>query len=176
MRGADVFLLRGHNSVESNYSIAEEKFTTVNDLFSKIKKNIKNFDIVIHAAAVSDFEANNKKNEKIKSHEELHLELTPTTKILENLKSLNKKMFLVGFKAEHKLGNNQLINSAYNLLKSANADLVVANDVGKRGRGFDVGTNEVFIVGKNKKVEHIGLSDKRIIADKMLNTIIKNIE
>ncbi len=172
LRGADVILLRGHNSVEPNYNIKEEKFTTVNDLFNKIKKNIKNIDIVIHSAAVSDFTINNKENTKIKSDKELHLELTPSTKIFERLKKLNKKIFLVGFKAEHNVSEKKLIESAYDILKKANADLVVANDVGKRGRGFDVDTNEVFVVDKNKNVEHINLSDKKIIADKILNVII----
>ncbi len=176
LRGADVLLLRGHNSAESRYNLNEEKFSTVNDLFNKIKKNLKDFDIVIHAAAVSDFEINNKINKKIKSDKELHLELAPTTKILENLKKLNKKIFLVGFKAEYNFSKNELVESAYKLLKSSDSDLIVANDVGKKNVGFDVDTNEVFIVDGKKKVEHIELSDKRIVADRLLDRVIKNIK
>ena len=176
LRGADVFLLRGHNSVEPNYSIKEEKFASVNDLLNKIKKRIKSFDVVVHSAAVSDFEVNNKKNEKIKSNMELRLELMPTTKIFERLKKMNKKMFLVGFKAEHNVSKNQLIKSAHNLLKSANADLVVANDVGKKNVGFDFDTNEVFIVDKNKNVEHIELGNKRIVADKILDNLVNKLK
>ena len=175
LRGADVILLRGHNSVEPHYNINEEKFTTVDDLFNKIKDNIRNLDIVIHAAAVSDFEVNNKEDKKIKSHKALHLELAPTTKILENLKKLNKKIFLIGFKAEYNFSKGELINSAYNLLKSSNADLIVANDIGKENAGFDVDTNEVFVVDKKKKVEHIGLSDKRVVADRLLDLIVKKL-
>lgn len=173
LRGAEVLLLRGHNSVEPHYTISEEKFTTVNDLFNKIKNNIKNFDVVIHAAAVSDFEVNNKKSDKIKSHQQLHLELTPTTKILENIKKLNKKIFLVGFKAEYNFPRNELVKSAYNLLKSADADLIVANDVGKENVGFDVDTNEVFVVDKKNEVTHIELADKRVVADRLLDIITK---
>lgn len=175
LRGADVFLLRGHNSIEPNYSIKEEKFSNVDDLYNKIKKNIKNTDVVIHSAAVSDFEVNNKKNRKIKSNKELHLELAPATKIFEKLKNLSKKILLVGFKAEYKMPTGKLVDSAYKLLKSANADLVVANDVGKKGRGFDVDTNEVFVVDKKKKVEHIRLADKRIVAEKILDIIVKRL-
>ncbi|MBI1935588.1 bifunctional phosphopantothenoylcysteine decarboxylase/phosphopantothenate--cysteine ligase CoaBC [Candidatus Woesearchaeota archaeon] len=172
LRGADVLLLRGYSSVEPNYDINEEKFTTVNDLFDKIKKNIKDMDIMIHCAAVSDFEVNEKKGEKIKSSSELHLELSPTTKIFEHLKKLNKKIFLVGFKAEYKFSKDKLINSAFNLLKSADADLVVANDVGRKNAGFEVDTNEVFVVDRKKKVEHIKLADKRIVGDRLLDIII----
>ena len=176
LRGADVLLLRGHNSAEPHYNINEEKFTTVDDLFKKIRNNIKNFDIIIHAAAVSDFELDNKSDNKIKSNKELHLELTPTTKILENLKKLNKKIFLAGFKAEYNFSRNALIISAYNLLKSADADLIVANDIGGKNAGFDVDTNEVFVVDKNKKVRHIGLNDKRVVADMLLDIIIKKFQ
>jgi len=175
LRGADVYLLRGYNSVEPNYNINEEKFETVNDLYNKIKNNIKNFDVVIHSAAVSDFTLNNKDNKKIKSHQELHLELTPTTKIFEKLKKFDKRIFLVGFKAEYKVSREKLINRAYQLLKSADADLVVANDVGRAQRGFDVDTNEVFVVDRNRKAEHIVLADKRVIADRLLDLIVNKL-
>ncbi|MBI3035793.1 bifunctional phosphopantothenoylcysteine decarboxylase/phosphopantothenate--cysteine ligase CoaBC [Candidatus Woesearchaeota archaeon] len=173
LRGADVFLLRGHSSVEPNYNIEEEKFSSVADLQDKIKRNLKNFEIVVHSAAVSDFEVNNKKNRKIKSGQELHLELAPTTKIFENIKKIKKDVFLVGFKAEHNIPEKNLIDSAYYILKKANADLVVANDVGKRQRGFDVDTNEVFVVDKNKEVQHIGLADKRVVADRILDIVAR---
>ncbi len=176
LRGADTLLLRGSNSTEPHYNIKEEKFTTVSDLYNKIKKNIKNVDIAVHAAAVSDFTINSKKNTKIKSKRKLHLELTPATKIFEKLKKNNKNIFLVGFKAEHNVSENGLIKRAYGLLKSANADLVVANDVGKMGRGFDFDTNEVFIIDKKRNMEHIGLASKSVVADKILDVILKKIK
>jgi len=175
LRGADVILLRGENSAEPGCNIKEEKFTTVNDLFNKIKNNIKNknIDIIIHCAAVSDFMVNGKNNGKIKSSKNLHLELTPTTKIFERLKKFHKGIFLVGFKAEYNVSNQALINRAYELLKSADAELVVANDVGRKGAGFDVETNEVFVVDRKKKVNHIGLNSKRVVADKILDLIMR---
>src|SRR3989344_6556815 len=121
LRGADVVLLHGYNSVEPDYNIKEERFTTINDLYNKIRKNIKNADIVVHSAAVSDFTINNKHDKKIKSGDELHLELTPATKIFEKLKDMNKKIFLVGFKAEYKSSKNNLINRSFQILKDSNA-------------------------------------------------------
>ena len=171
LRGADVTLVRGTNSIEPRFPLNDIVIHSAKDLFNEIKKNIKNNDILIHAAAVSDFEVNNKNHEKIKSGQELHLELTPTTKILENIKKLKKSIFLIGFKAEYNVSEKELIKRAYDLLKSANADLIVANDVGKKGRGFDVETNEVFIVDKNKRVNHIALADKKIIASKIFDKI-----
>jgi len=171
LRGADVTLIRGIHAVEPQYHLKDIRINTVKDLFNAIKKNIKNKDIMIHAAAVSDFTINNKAKNKIKSSDNMHLELTPTTKIFENIKKIKKNIVLIGFKAEYRVSKRELINRSYELLKSANADLVVANDVGKKDRGFDTETNEVFVVDKNKKVKHIGLADKRIIGNKILNEI-----
>ncbi len=171
LRGADVTLIRGFNSVEPQYYFKDIKINSVKELFNEIKKNIKNNDIMIHAAAVSDFTINNKNKTKIKSNKSMHLELTPTTKIFENIKKIKKNILLVGFKAEYKVSNKELINRAFWLLKSANANIVVANDVGKKGSGFNTETNEVFIVNKNKKVKHLKLADKRVIGNKILDEI-----
>jgi phosphopantothenoylcysteine decarboxylase/phosphopantothenate--cysteine ligase len=73
---------------------------------------------MVHTAAVIDFtiERNNK---KIKSTNRLNLELTPTTKILEKIKQLNKKVILIGFKAEYNVSEQELVDRAYDkLLKS----------------------------------------------------------
>ncbi|HLG24428.1 MAG TPA: bifunctional phosphopantothenoylcysteine decarboxylase/phosphopantothenate--cysteine ligase CoaBC [Candidatus Nanoarchaeia archaeon] len=176
LMGADVILLRGSNSAEPQYHIREEKFTTVNDLFSKLKKCIRRGDIIIHCAAVSDFAMNEKHEKKIKSAKELKLELTPTAKILENLKKVEKNIFLVGFKAEFNVSKKELLQSAFSILKKADADLVVANDVGKKGAGFDADTNEVFIVDRKKKVRHFGLCSKREIAAEILKIIKEKID
>ena len=173
LRGADVTLIRGINSVEPQYHFNDIQINSVKELFDEIKKNIGDMDIMIHAAAVSDFAINNKSNNKIKSNKNLHLELTPTTKIFERIKEIKSNILLVGFKAECNVSDNVLVDRSYELLKSADADFVVANDVGKKNRGFDTETNEVFIVDKNKKVKHLELDDKRVIGSKILDEIQK---
>ena len=177
LRGADVTLVRGINSIEPQYNIKDIKIYNVKQLYNEVKKNIKNSEIMIHAAAVSDFTINNKNYRKIKSNKSMHLELTPTTKIFERIKKLKRNILLVGFKAEYKVSKKELVNRAYWLLKSANADIVVANDVGKPQRGFDAETNEVFIVDKNKRIKHLSLAYKRVIGNKILDEVrkIKNL-
>src|SRR3989338_4215151 len=174
LRGAQVVLIKGANSIDARYPLDERRITTVKELHDEILEEIKDCDIVIHAAAVSDFTVNSL-TEKIKSNDPLHLELLPTFKILENIKKWNKKVFLVGFKAEHDLPEKELVARAYDLLKSANADLIVANDVGKKDRGFDVETNEVFVVDKKKKASHVPLADKRTVADGIIDAVVKRL-
>jgi len=174
LRGADVTLIRGINAIEPQYHFKDIKINSVKDLFDAIKMNIKNQDVMIHAAAVSDFTVNNKSNDKIKSKNNLHLELTPTTKIFEKIKKIKNNIMLIGFKAEYNVSKKILVDRAFGLLKDASADFVVANDVSKEGRGFDTETNEVFVVDKNKKVEHLELADKRVIGSKILDVINKH--
>ena len=166
--GADVTLIRGKTEIEPNGKLKDVKVESVNRLYNEIKKSIKNNDIIIHTAAVSDFSLKEKINKKIKSGKELHLELTPTTKIFERIKGLNKKIKLVGFKAEYKVSEKELVGKAYSLLKRAKADFIVANDVAKGVFGSEY--NEVYIVDKKKKIKHIKAS-KREIAYKILDLI-----
>ena len=48
--------------------------------------------------------------------------------------------------------------------------------VGKKKAGFDFDTNEVYIIDKNKKVEHIELSDKRVVADKIMENVANRLK
>ncbi len=166
--GADVTLIRGKTDVEPYGKIKDIKIESVDDMFNAIKKNVKKNDVIIHTAAVSDFSMKEKSNQKIRGGKELHLELTPTTKIFERIKKLNRKITLIGFKAEYKVSEMELINRAYSLLKKANADLIVANDVVKGVFGSE--ENDVVIIDKNKRIESVKAS-KREIADRILNLI-----
>lgn len=171
LRGAEVTLIRGHNSIPPRYHFKDIIVNNVSELLGAVKKEVKEKNVMIHSAAVSDFTISGKENKKISSKEPLHLELEPTTKIFEKIKKMNKNIFLIGFKAEYKLKKKELIKRAYGLLTDADADLVVANDVGSKKAGFDVETNEVFVVNKKKNVKHIKLSQKRTIANLLLDEL-----
>ena len=170
-RGADVTLVRGINSVSPRASLKDVKVVSAKDMLEAVTRN-NHKDVVVHAAAVSDFTVD-RKDTKIKSGQPLNLELTPTAKILENIKAMNPKVFLVGFKAEYNVSDDELVDRAYYALKQADADLIVANDVGKEQRGFDVDTNEVFVVDRDRNVRHYGLDTKRKIASAIIDEILK---
>ena len=96
------------------------------------------------------------------------LNLKKSKKIIDNIKKINKKIFLIGFKAEYNVSEKELVDSAYNKLKEADCDLIMANDVGKNPFGSE--TNDVFVVNKDKKITSIK-GDKRFIANKILDLI-----
>ena len=142
-------------------------------MLEEIKKNNKQ-DIVIHSAAVPDFrvEAFDK---KLSSSRDISLNLKPTTKILDEIKKIIRKAFVVGFKAEYKLSREEIIEKAYIRLKKSGCDMIIANDVGNQGTGFYSDNNEVYIIDGNKEIVHLPISPKKVISERIIDEIIKRL-
>lgn len=173
LRGADILLLRAKNSVRPRYLISEKLFNTVEELIKLTKENISNTDIFFQVAAVSDYKINKSFKGKISSKKSLELKLVPQIKIINQIKKLSPKTFLVAFKAEYNLQEKELIKKALEKLKESKANCVVANDISQNDRGFESDNNEVYIISKNKSVKKISLMSKREVAKQILDVIIK---
>lgn len=171
LRGGSVLLLRANSSVKPRFAIPEETFDTADDLMLLIKKNIFHSDIVFHVAAVSDFKIQSNIKGKISSEKNFQINLKPRKKIIDQIKKLNSKTYLVAFKAEFGRNENDLINVLHKKLLKSQADLIIANDVSKADRGFAVDTNEVFIVFKNGAHVKIPLATKREIASRIVEFV-----
>jgi len=57
------------------------------------------------------------------------------------------------------------------LFEKSRADLVVVNDVSKKGVGFGTETNEVTVYDKSLKSKKFGLASKREIAEGIIDRI-----
>ncbi len=158
-QGAEVLLLKGKNSVESNMPFIE--FKSVNDLFDKIKKNIKEYDTIFHAAAVSDFTID-KKQGKIKSSKSVNLKLKPTIKIIDQIKKLNSDIKLIGFKLE----SGDLVEKAYKKLKQSKADYIIANSTKVIGKDI----TKIYLIDKNKKIINL-IGSKKEVARKLIENV-----
>lgn len=170
-RGAEVVLIRGKNAVSGRHHYKEIEVETADDMLFAIKEEVDDAHIIFHTAAVSDFGMENPIDKKVKSNRAWKVSLEPTMKILGVLKKLNPKIYLVAFKAEYNVSPKKLIDAAYDILSQSNANLAVANDVGKKGRGFSVDTNEVYIVDDRKKNIHLRLAPKQKIAQQLLDYV-----
>ncbi len=168
-RGADVTLLKGKTEIETNYPIKTVNFSSAENLSSLLNKEIKKDDVIIHAAAVSDFTIKGKSNKKISSeNKSIILKLEKSKKIINQIKKINKKIFLIGFKAEYNISEKELIERAYKKLKEANCDLIVANDVGKNPFGSE--RNNVLVIDKNRDIREFK-GEKRKIANQILGLV-----
>ena len=156
------------------------KVNTSDEMHTRVISEIssKKFDIVIFAAAVTDFKLLQIHKKKIPSQisHSINLELVPTKKIIDEIKLIDKNIFLVGFKAYFDVSNTYLINKAKKKLKECNADIVVANDVGRINTKIGSDYNEVFIVTQKEPVVHLKVQTKDSIANKLFEIIISDLK
>lgn len=167
-RGADVTLIRTRGSVPS-FVENQIEVETVEEMLAAIENELKarRYDVVVLAAAVSDFRVKEKAQRKIKSGKSLTLELEPTPKIIDRVKELQPDVFLVGFKAETARSEEELVSAARKQIERAGSDLVVANTL----NAFGSEENEVVLVGEDfvKKLPRMG---KRELAERLWDEII----
>jgi phosphopantothenoylcysteine decarboxylase/phosphopantothenate--cysteine ligase len=173
IRGADVTMLLGEVSVLVPQSFESIKTLSSKEMNEKALEIIPEFDIFVSAAAVSDFSPVIVENSKISSDSKLELELKPNPKIINQIKQKNPDIFLVGFKAEYNVPENELIESAKKQIANSDADLVVANDVSIGGSGFGSDENKVILV--DNEVKKIPLTSKKEIAKILWDKILLKI-
>ncbi|MGB9714080.1 MAG: bifunctional phosphopantothenoylcysteine decarboxylase/phosphopantothenate--cysteine ligase CoaBC [Candidatus Bathyarchaeales archaeon] len=179
-RGAEVTLVYGLGTALPPLGAKVIRVETTEQMYEAVVSELKaqNYDLVVAAAAAADWTPIKAFSRKVSTHEvrSLDLKLKPTVKIVDAVKKLSPKTFLVAFRAEYSLPEKELIESAYERLKKAEADLIVVNDVGKEGVGFGADTNEVFIVDTDKKAVHVPLAPKREVAKKILDVAIERMK
>ena len=123
------------------------------------------YDIVIHSSAVADYKPVIAKEPKIKSgKKELIIRLKSTAKIVDLIKKLDPKIFLVQIKLEVNLTEKQLIDVAYRSMMVSKADLIVANDF-----KTVIKSHKAFIIDPSRKI--IILNGKEAIAKKLFEVI-----
>src|SRR5436309_2309607 len=127
--GANVELWLGRHETPVPPWLPFQTFETTADLVSMAEK--ADADVCVVPAAVSDFTPAKKQSGKIPSREGLlSLDLQPTPKVLNRFRKGAKKA-LVGFKAEAGVSETELKARAMALVKEADVDFVVANDISK---------------------------------------------
>lgn len=129
-------------------------------------------DIIIMAAAVSDFRCQNPSEQKIKKNSsDLTLNLVRNPDILTQISNEKlEKQIVVGFCAE----SQNLIDNAKDKIKAKNCDFIVANDISNKNIGFNSDNNEVFIIDKKLNVQKIELNTKDKIAYEILKYVSEN--
>jgi len=171
--GAKVTLIYGPGNQIPSKGIKVINVTTSKEMFDVTKKELKKkYDIVIMTAAVSDYTPENPSKSKIKSNKKsLVIRLKKSPKIIDYVKKYQKDVLLIGFKAETDLTKNALIKSAQKKMKESGADIIVANDIGKKYQK-NLNYNHVLIVD-SKKTTSSGWKKKEKIV-KFIKKAIEN--
>ena len=172
--GASVCLISGpSNETLDETSIDLVNVTTSDQMEKEVMNRYQNSDIVIMAAAISDYTPKSYSNKKIKKESEskvFTIDLKKTNDILYNLGKLKKDQLLIGFALE----NNNEIKNAKKKLKEKNLDIIVLNSLNDEGAAFGHDTNKVTIIDDNLKVNHYDLKPKRFVANDIFEYILSN--
>jgi len=151
--GAKVTLVYGPGTAVPPSGAKVIPVRTSKEMFDVVKKEMKKkFDVVILAAAASDYTVQNYSKLKIKSSQKsLQIKLKQAPKIIDHIKKWQKDVLLVGFKAETNLSKKKLEESARKKMNESKADLIVANDIGTRYQK-NPDFNEIILVNSKKAV------------------------
>jgi phosphopantothenoylcysteine decarboxylase/phosphopantothenate--cysteine ligase len=177
-RGAKVTLVYGKGTAVPPASATVVSVDGTEEMLDAVVDALKTggYDAVILSAAAADYKASEREMVKTPSGlDNWTVELTPLPKIIEQVKKVDPNVFLVGFKAEYAISDEELISRARKRMEAAEMDLVVANDVARKDVGFGTDTNEVFIIDRAGNVIHTSLEEKEKVAEKVLNAMIKRL-
>lgn len=172
--GAKVTLIYGPGQEKPPKGAKVIPVKTVMEMFTAVKKEMKKkFDVVILAAAASDYVPTKSNKSKIKStSKQMIVKLQRAPKIIDQIKKIQKDVFLVGFKAETNLTKINLIKIARKKLQETKADMIIANDIGTKYQK-NPEHNNVQIVFKDGKVISSGWK-KKIQISKIIRKQIEN--
>jgi len=168
-RGAEVTLVSGPVRLDPPPGVAVIPVLTAREMQEAVQQQAATASVIVKAAAVADFKPKNYNEQKIKkAGAELNLELTPNPDILAELGQNRKaKQVLVGFAAES--ANHEA--EGLRKLQDKNVDLMVVNDIMGDKTGFDVDTNQVTLISR-ERVEQLPLLSKEETANRIWDRVV----
>ncbi|HEX2062897.1 MAG TPA: phosphopantothenoylcysteine decarboxylase, partial [Acidimicrobiales bacterium] len=169
-RGAAVTLVTA-SELPASPGVEVVQAHTAEDMEREVLARSDEVDVVVMAAAVSDFRPKLAADRKLKKTEGVpEVVLEPTTDILAALAERKRAgQVLVGFAAE----THDLREQALDKLRRKRLDLVVANDVSAPGAGFGHDTNSVLLVGADGSEQTVPLGSKREVARLVLEAVAR---
>jgi phosphopantothenoylcysteine decarboxylase/phosphopantothenate--cysteine ligase len=164
LRGATVVLVSGPTSLAAPSGIEVVQVRSAGEMKEAVLRHYPSADIVVKAAAVSDYRPASPATRKIKRGAEAGtLSLVPNDDILALLGEQKKHQVLIGFAAE----TGSIDDNARQKLIRKNLDLIVANDVSAGVFGQDSAT--VHILAPAGESEVLSGQSKRAIANRILD-------
>ena len=175
-RGGEVTLVYGPGSAKPPLGAKVVPVETTTEMLDAVVRELEGsrYDLAVFSAAAADFGL--EERDMVKTSSSMgswRIDLVSRPKIIERVKKVTPGIFLVGFKAEFGVSDEELVKKAQARMASGGMDLIVANDVGREKVGFGHDTNEAFIIAADSVVEHIHVTSKDEIARRLL-TVVSN--
>ncbi|MCJ7603440.1 MAG: bifunctional phosphopantothenoylcysteine decarboxylase/phosphopantothenate--cysteine ligase CoaBC, partial [Desulfobulbaceae bacterium] len=147
--GARVILVSGPTRLVPPAGVELVNVRTAAEMYREVLSRFDAADIIVKAAAVSDFKPAELSSGKIKkSRENISLQLTANRDILQKLGEIKDQRpnppLLIGFAAE----SDHLVEYGREKLRKKNLDFIVINDITAADSGFGVDTNRVIMLDR----------------------------
>ena len=165
--GHHVTLISGPVSLKPPRKVLFHGVETTAQMYQQVIREAQKANIIIMAAAVSDYQPVRTANQKIKKRKaSFVLTLKKTPDILQKLGQCKKPtQLLVGFAAE----THHLLSYAKTKLKLKNLDFIVANKVGIDGQGFESNNNQAALLGRGGYTHRFQKMTKYQLAKKLIH-------
>ena len=170
LRGAEVTVVAAHTDVAPPMFCEVVPVVSAADMFEAVAQRAPESDIVIKAAAVSDYTPETTADSKLKkSDADMSIPLKRTQDILNYL-GANKRpgQFLCGFSME----TDNVLENSRKKLRSKNCDMICANSLRTTGAGFGTDTNVITLITADADVE-LPLMSKEEAAHRILDVILE---
>ncbi|MCH8896774.1 MAG: bifunctional phosphopantothenoylcysteine decarboxylase/phosphopantothenate--cysteine ligase CoaBC [Chloroflexi bacterium] len=165
-RGANAILVTAPTNLPDPPLVKVMPIQTAQQMCDAVLSQLEGADALIMSAAVADYRPVAPAEQKIKkSSQELSLELTRTTDILE---AAQGDFVKVGFSAE----TENLVANATDKVRRKSLDLIVANDITDPDSGFGRDTNRVVLIDRELRVEELPLMSKYEVSNRILDRIV----
>jgi phosphopantothenoylcysteine decarboxylase/phosphopantothenate--cysteine ligase len=169
--GVKTVLITGPSKLTSPKGIKVKKIISADQMLREVKKNLP-VDLAVCTAAVTDFKPAEKSKNKIKK-DKLNfksINFLKNSDILEFLSknNRNRPQVVAGFSAETK----NVIKNSTQKMKNKNCDLIFANDVSKKGVGFNSDFNKVSVIDQKGDIKIIPKNKKSFIANKIAQILL----
>jgi phosphopantothenoylcysteine decarboxylase/phosphopantothenate--cysteine ligase len=143
---------------------------TIDEMHAAVDEAVRDCDVLVMCAAVSDYKPASVAEQKIKKRDEkFSLELIPARDILKSLPR-SRNFFVVGFAAE----TNDVEEHARAKLATKNCDMMVANDLSDPNIGMESDENAVTIFSRGGESAKISRASKKIVARELVKIICAN--
>ena len=173
LRGADVTVAAAHTDVAAPPFVKVVNAESAEDMFNAVTSISDGFDIIIKAAAVSDYTPEFPADYKIKKSDgDMNIPLKRTKDILKYLGEHKRAgQFLCGFSME----TDNVLDNSRKKLASKKCDMICANSLRGEGSGFGVDTNVISVITADGVTE-LGMLSKDDAAHRILDIILSMIK
>ena len=171
-RGASVFLVAAPTNLPDPVGVAVTRVSSAHDMRQALMAECAAADVLVMAAAVSDWRPGTTAPQKVKkgSSEHWSIDLVRTPDIVAEIG--HARLVKIGFAAE----TERILSNAQAKIQSKGLDLIVANDVTAESSGFEADTNQVTFLDKNGLVEELPILDKYEVGRRILDKALQLME